>query len=201
MKDKVTIHTLKRQKQAGQKICMVTAYDATFARLFDDATPEHLAHDAVPGVRNHPPLRTAGRMVEGYLVELGEPDASDRPLSELEAVVSPVPVLTPRLYALARRCADRAAGSASDILRLAIPRRMVRAEKAWLAAGAPVAAEVAPEAHAWATAALGGHPGLDEAIERGERLAVDAPPAPAAGSTLDAGSARPAPPTSPPGSG
>ncbi|HEX8538151.1 MAG TPA: 3-methyl-2-oxobutanoate hydroxymethyltransferase, partial [Cystobacter sp.] len=37
MKDKVTIHTLKRQKQADQKICMVTAYDATFARLFDEA--------------------------------------------------------------------------------------------------------------------------------------------------------------------
>ena len=35
--DKVTIHTLKRLKQAGQKIAMVTAYDATFARLFDDA--------------------------------------------------------------------------------------------------------------------------------------------------------------------
>ncbi len=37
MKDQVTIHTLKRQKQSGQKICMVTAYDATFARVFDDA--------------------------------------------------------------------------------------------------------------------------------------------------------------------
>src|SRR5215207_4225073 len=37
MKDKVTIHTLKRMKQAGQKVCMVTAYDATFARLLDDA--------------------------------------------------------------------------------------------------------------------------------------------------------------------
>ena len=35
--DKVTIHTLKRLKQAGQKICMVTAYDATFARILDDA--------------------------------------------------------------------------------------------------------------------------------------------------------------------
>ncbi len=35
--DKVTIHTLKRQKQAGQKICMVTAYDATFARILEDA--------------------------------------------------------------------------------------------------------------------------------------------------------------------
>jgi 3-methyl-2-oxobutanoate hydroxymethyltransferase len=37
VKDKVTIHTLKRLKQAGQKICMVTAYDATFARLLDEA--------------------------------------------------------------------------------------------------------------------------------------------------------------------
>ncbi len=37
MKDKVTIHTLKRQKHAGRKICMVTAYDATFARILDDA--------------------------------------------------------------------------------------------------------------------------------------------------------------------
>jgi 3-methyl-2-oxobutanoate hydroxymethyltransferase len=37
VKDKVTIHTLKRQKQNAQKICMVTAYDATFARLFDEA--------------------------------------------------------------------------------------------------------------------------------------------------------------------
>jgi 3-methyl-2-oxobutanoate hydroxymethyltransferase len=38
MKDaKVTIHSLKKLKLAGQKICMVTAYDATFARLFDDA--------------------------------------------------------------------------------------------------------------------------------------------------------------------
>jgi 3-methyl-2-oxobutanoate hydroxymethyltransferase len=37
VKDKVTIHTLKRFKQAGQKICMVTAYDATFAHILDAA--------------------------------------------------------------------------------------------------------------------------------------------------------------------
>lgn len=37
MKDKVTIHTLKKLKHGGQKICMVTAYDATFARILDDA--------------------------------------------------------------------------------------------------------------------------------------------------------------------
>ena len=37
MKDKVTIHTLKKLKTAGQKICMVTAYDATFARILDES--------------------------------------------------------------------------------------------------------------------------------------------------------------------
>ncbi len=37
MKDQVTIHTLKKMKQAGQKICMVTAYDATFAHILDQS--------------------------------------------------------------------------------------------------------------------------------------------------------------------
>lgn len=37
MKNQVTIHTLKKLKSQHQKICMVTAYDATFARLLDEA--------------------------------------------------------------------------------------------------------------------------------------------------------------------
>jgi 3-methyl-2-oxobutanoate hydroxymethyltransferase len=35
--EKVTIHTLQRKKAASEKITMLTAYDATFARLLDDA--------------------------------------------------------------------------------------------------------------------------------------------------------------------
>jgi 3-methyl-2-oxobutanoate hydroxymethyltransferase len=34
---KVTINTLRKMKQAGERITMLTAYDATFARLFDRA--------------------------------------------------------------------------------------------------------------------------------------------------------------------
>jgi 3-methyl-2-oxobutanoate hydroxymethyltransferase len=34
---KVTIHTLRKMKQAGERISMLTAYDATFARLLDRA--------------------------------------------------------------------------------------------------------------------------------------------------------------------
>jgi 3-methyl-2-oxobutanoate hydroxymethyltransferase len=37
MADKITIHTLRKKKSAGQKIAMVTCYDATFARLLDAA--------------------------------------------------------------------------------------------------------------------------------------------------------------------
>jgi 3-methyl-2-oxobutanoate hydroxymethyltransferase len=34
---RVTIHTLRNQKRRGDKIAMLTAYDATFARLLDEA--------------------------------------------------------------------------------------------------------------------------------------------------------------------
>jgi 3-methyl-2-oxobutanoate hydroxymethyltransferase len=34
---KVTIHTLRDKKRAGEKIAMLTCYDASFARLLDDA--------------------------------------------------------------------------------------------------------------------------------------------------------------------
>jgi len=150
-------------------------------RLFDYEVPAELVGDATPGVRVRVPLRTAGRVVDGYLVEVVTAHAPERPLSQLDAVVSPVPVLTPALYELARRAADRAAGSAGDILRLVIPKRMVRAEKAWMAAAddtSTAAPRVSPDASAWAEAALAPYPGLAAAVMAGERLAVDAPPRP-----------------------
>src|SRR3546814_2158857 len=104
-------------------------------RLFDYAIPADA--EVAPGVRVRVPLRSAGRLVDGYVVEIDEADDGERPLSEIDTVVSPVSVLPEALYTLARRVADRAAGSAADILRLAIPKRMVRAEKAWLAADPP----------------------------------------------------------------
>jgi primosomal protein N' (replication factor Y) len=147
-------------------------------RLFDYAIPEQLAYEVQPGVRVRVPLRSAGRMLDGYVVELGEPDATDRPLSEVDAVVSTTRVLTPGLYTLARRAADRAAGSATDILRLAIPKRMVRAEKAWLAAAPPAAPVVDDVDRAWADTALDAHPALRVCLDERGRGALDAPPEP-----------------------
>src|SRR5437588_12620304 len=34
---KVTIHTIRQMKERGEKIVMLTAYDATFARILDEA--------------------------------------------------------------------------------------------------------------------------------------------------------------------
>jgi len=147
-------------------------------RLFDYEVPAELVETVTPGIRVRVPLRTAGRVVDAYVVETGEADAAGRPLSLVESVISPVAVLPPGLYALARRAADRAAGSASDILRLAVPKRMVRAEKAWFAREPVAVPEVAPADAAWADGALAAFPGLADAIAAGERLAVDAPPRP-----------------------
>lgn len=149
-------------------------------RLFDYAIPAELIEHVIPGVRVRVPLRTAGRVVDGYVVELGEAETSARPLSEVDAVVSTIPVLTPGLYALARRAADRAAGSASDILRLAIPKRMVRAEKAWLAAAEASPPSVAADSIAWADLVLAEFPSLTAELSSGARLAIDAPPRPSA---------------------
>ena len=48
-KKRVTIHELRRMKDAGDPIAMVTAYDATAARLVANCRPQ--AHIVI-----HPPL-------------------------------------------------------------------------------------------------------------------------------------------------
>ncbi|WBU38648.1 primosomal protein N' [Homoserinibacter sp. YIM 151385] len=104
-------------------------------RLFDYRVPEAMG-DVAPGVRVKVPLRSAGRIADGYVVELAHQVDYPGPLSDVEELVSPVPVLRPEVWALARAVSTRAAGSASDILRLAIPPRQVRVEKSHLAASA-----------------------------------------------------------------
>ncbi|MEU2984441.1 primosomal protein N' [Micromonospora aurantiaca] len=96
-------------------------------RPFDYLVPEALDADARPGVRVK--VRFAGQLVDGWLLERAE--SSEHPkLAYLEKVVSPVPVLSPEVARLARAVADRYAGSLADVLRLAVPPRHARAEKA-----------------------------------------------------------------------
>ncbi|MEV7630851.1 primosomal protein N' [Microbacterium sp. NPDC089318] len=142
-------------------------------RLFDYAIPDQLG-EVAPGVRIKAPLRTAGRVVDGLVVEVDvEPDAA-RTLSEIESVVSPVVVMPDRLYRLARRAADRAAGSASDILRLAIPKRQVRVEKAWTPVDEGV--EVDPDVLTRARQTISRYDGLADVVAESGRAAVEAIP-------------------------
>ncbi|SKC50918.1 primosomal protein N' family DNA-binding protein [Okibacterium fritillariae] len=101
--------------------------------LFDYAIPEKLRGSVVPGVRVKVPLRSANRVAAAYVVEVVETSDFGGALTPLDELVSDVPVLTPEVWSLARRLSERSAGGASDILRLAIPSRQVRVEKAWKA--------------------------------------------------------------------
>ena len=141
-------------------------------RLFDYGIPDSLVDAAQPGVRVRVPLRSAGRIADGYIVELAPPGDYAGALSMLDDVVSTVPVLTPEVWTLARRASERAAGNASDVVRLAIPKRAVRVEKAFLARGdAPQLPPVIAKPIEGYTAGL-----IENAIATGGRLAIDAIP-------------------------
>ncbi|WP_136706865.1 primosomal protein N' [Agromyces sp. H66] len=143
-------------------------------QLFDYAVPERLADAAKAGVRVRVPLRSGGRIADGWIVDLADTSDYHGTLSELEDVVSAVPLLRPEVWDLARAAADRAAGNASDILRLAIPSRYVRVERSWLAAQhdpGPLPTGLPP--------IPGAEPGRIEAgLERGERMSLAADPRP-----------------------
>ena len=143
-------------------------------RLFDYRVPEALLTDVTVGVRVKVPLRSAGRVADGYVVELTGAGGYTGVLSEIEAVVSTIPVLSPEVWSLARKASERAAGSASDIVRLAVPNRQVRVEKAFLSReDIPDLVDVAPSVNPIAGYGDGT---LERAIEARARLAIDAIP-------------------------
>lgn len=96
-------------------------------RVFEYAVPPELDAGAVPGARVR--VRFAGRDLDGFVID--RRSHADHPgrLSPLRRVVSAEPVLTPELLRLCRAVADRYAGTLSDVLRLAVPRRHATAEK------------------------------------------------------------------------
>ncbi|PRI11768.1 hypothetical protein [Leucobacter massiliensis] len=104
--------------------------------LFDYAIPPELAEEVRIGQRVRVPFRSQQRKSFGYIVEFAERSDFGGELSPIADLVTRVPLLTPEVWRLARAVADRAGGSAGDILRLAIPARQVRVEKQHLAAEA-----------------------------------------------------------------
>ena len=109
-------------------------------RPFEYLVPEELDEAARPGVRVK--VRFAGRDRPGYVVERSDVAEHTGRLAPIRTVVSDEPVLTPQVLELAQRLAARQAATTGDVLRLAVPPRHARAEKA-LPADPPSPAEAA----------------------------------------------------------
>ncbi|MGO2659788.1 MAG: primosomal protein N' [Mycetocola reblochoni] len=151
-------------------------------RLLDYRIPDDMA-GVRPGVRVRVPLRTGGRIASGYVVDCVDSSDFSGTLAPIEQLVSSAPVLAPEVWRLARAVADRQAGTASDVLRLAIPKRQVRVEKAWLSERAavggvgddPTGAATGPEPRA-TTPTAGGAGADDSAAPVTDGADVDVPP-------------------------
>jgi len=118
-----------RQPATGLPVARVQV-DVPLAHLdrpFDYLVPADLDAVAQPGVRVR--VRFAGQLVGGWLVDRAEASEHGGRLAHLDRVVSPEPVLSPEIVRLARVVADRYAGSAADVLRLAVPPRHARVER------------------------------------------------------------------------
>ena len=73
--EKVTIHTLREKKRAGDKIAMLTCYDASFARLLDAQVPRPdlvvylTARPEVLRARIKERVKSTDRVVEAGLID------------------------------------------------------------------------------------------------------------------------------------
>lgn len=114
--------------------CVLDLQPAHLDREYDYLVPASVAGDAVPGARVR--VRFGPQEVGGYVVARADSSDHEGRLVPLRRVVSPDPVLAPEVLALARRVAERYAGTLADVLRLAVPPRHARVEKEVLAAAA-----------------------------------------------------------------
>lgn len=96
-------------------------------RLFDYSIPRDLADLAVPGARVR--VKFSGQDLNGFIVKRRAESESQK-LVPLARVYSPIPVLSPPVYELAHRIAERYSGVVADVLRVAIPPRVASVEAA-----------------------------------------------------------------------
>jgi primosomal protein N' (replication factor Y) len=151
-------------------------------RVFDYAVPQSMSDDAQPGVRVR--VRFAGQDVDGYLIERASQSDHQGRLTPLRRVVSAEPVLSPQVVRLARAVADRYAGTLNDVLRLAVPPRHARVERAEHTTGAQdrssaeqaIRAEVSPAAGAGAGGLATGWEGYPAGAALVARLAAGESP-------------------------
>ncbi|WP_327292114.1 primosomal protein N' [Streptomyces sp. NBC_01198] len=141
-------------------------------QFFDYAVPAAMDADAQPGVRVRVRFgarvvkgrREGGTLHDGFVVERRADSDYTGPLAPLAQVLSAEVVLTPSLLALCRQVADRYAGALADVVQLAVPPRMARAERD--PSPDPLPAPPVPEPDSWARYATG--PAYLQALARGD---------------------------------
>ena len=101
-------------------------------RLFEYGIPDTLDEAAMPGVRVK--VKFNGQDLSGFLMERVAASDAGHTLVPLAKVVSPVSVLTPAVRELVASVAARYAGTVSDVLRVAVPPRVAKLEKEFVAA-------------------------------------------------------------------
>src|SRR5690606_10513063 len=116
---------------------------------------------------------------DGFLVSRSDDAEHPGRLAALRTVVSHEPVLTPQVARAAREVADHYGGTLADVLRLAVPPRHARAERAVAAAAETAATGPAPVAGPGgeASPAVDGVAAADEAAPDSAWTAYPAGPA------------------------
>lgn len=104
-------------------------------------------------------------------MEVADASSHSGTLAEIAEVVSPVPVLPTSLWELASTVAGRSAGNPADVLRLAIPKRYVKAEKQWWSDGEALD-RVRPAPSELGTSAVSEYAAL---LEQGARTSLTLP--------------------------
>ncbi|HEY8754310.1 MAG TPA: primosomal protein N' [Arthrobacter sp.] len=103
-------------------------------RPFDYSVPAELDEAAQAGVRVK--VRFNGQELSGFIIERTSESDAGHTLVPVQKVISPVAVLTPAVRDLVSAVAARYAGTVSDVLRFAVPPRVAKLEKEFLAAAA-----------------------------------------------------------------
>lgn len=112
-------------------------------RPFEYAVTEEAAA-AGPGMRVK--VRFSGRETDGIVLGRRPHPSTDRPLAPIRKLVSEDVVLPPALLRVCEEVAERCAGTVGDVLRLALPPRHARAERAERAAIEKAAGETPDDA-------------------------------------------------------
>ena len=108
-------------------------------RPFEYTVADDLVDVVTAGVRVK--VRFSGRDLDGFVVAVRPEAEHPGRLQPIRRVVSPEPVLVPGVLEAAERVATMHAGLLGDVLRLAVPPRHARAERA-LAAEPPEQEEI-----------------------------------------------------------